>query len=175
MVMLQEASAASQVIRADRVSLRKPVPDDGLSLHKLVAASPPLDPNSLYCNLLQCSHFADSAIAAEASGQLVGFISGYRLPSSPEVLFLWQVVVAARCRGQGLAGKMLNQLVKQQVSLRFIETTINPGNQPSWRLFERLAAALNAPLATHTLFECNRHFGGAHADEILVRIGPLAS
>ncbi|WP_235992294.1 diaminobutyrate acetyltransferase [Cellvibrio polysaccharolyticus] len=175
MVMLQEAPAASQAIRANKVSLRKPVSDDGLSLHRLVAASPPLDPNSLYCNLLQCTHFADTAIAAEAAGHLVGFISGYRLPDSPEVLFVWQVVVDANCRGQGLAGRMLSQLVTQQSSLRFIETTINPGNQPSWRLFEALAADLGAPLETRTLFARDRHFGGEHADEILVRIGPLAS
>lgn len=175
MASAPEAQAASQTIRADRVSLRKPVSEDGLTLHRLVAASPPLDTNSVYCNLLQCSHFADTGIAAEQDGTLVGFISGYRKPTAPGVLFIWQVVVAEAARGQGLASRMLRALVARQSEsgLQFIETTINPDNRPSWRLFESLASALNVPLATETLFFQDRHFGGAHPDEVLVRIGPL--
>src|SRR5690606_42164986 len=66
---------------------------------ELVARCQPLDTNSVYCNLLQCSDFADTAIAAEdANGQLVGFISGYRPPSRPDTLFVWQVAVDASMR-----------------------------------------------------------------------------
>lgn len=177
MTATQEAPAASQIIRADKVSLRKPVPEDGLLLHTLVAASPPLDPNSVYCNLLQCSHFADTALAAEYEGRLVGFISGYRQPADVTVLFIWQVVIDAALRGQGLAGRMLRKLIAQHIeqSTQYIETTINPDNQASWRLFEKLASDFNTSLTTNTLFESQQHFGGAHPDEVLVRIGPFCS
>src|SRR5690625_5758066 len=47
----------------DGLLFRKPSAKDGYPLHELVAASPPLDPNSAYCNLLQCTHFADTAVA----------------------------------------------------------------------------------------------------------------
>lgn len=66
------------------ISLRTPVKDDGYRLHQLVAECPPLDPNSIYCNLLQCSHFAETGVAAEIDGDLVGFISGYIPPNSPK-------------------------------------------------------------------------------------------
>src|SRR5690606_8989288 len=62
------------------VSLRKPDGEDGSKLHALVKRCKPLDENSLYCNLLQCTHFADTCVAAELDGELVGFISAYIPP-----------------------------------------------------------------------------------------------
>src|SRR5690606_9709400 len=60
-------------------SLRRPRATDGYALNQLVKRCPPLDTNSVYCNLLQCSDFSATGIAAEDSqGELVGFISGYR-------------------------------------------------------------------------------------------------
>ncbi|MFW9674712.1 hypothetical protein V3H45_25585, partial [Vibrio parahaemolyticus] len=79
------------VLSFPTVMLRRPTDGDGYNLHQLVARCQPLDTNSVYCNLLQCSDFADTAIAAEnAQGELVGFISGYRPPSRPDTLFVWQ-------------------------------------------------------------------------------------
>src|SRR5690606_15070663 len=53
---------------------------DGSDVYKLISCCQPLDTNSMYCNLMQCSHFAQTVVAAEMNGELVGFISGYRLP-----------------------------------------------------------------------------------------------
>ena len=97
---------------SDTVLLRHPTAADGYALNQLVAANPPLDPNSIYCNLLQCSHFADTAIAAFKGEQMVGFASGYVLPKEPNVLFVWQIVVDPAARGLGLAKK----LVKAQLA-----------------------------------------------------------
>ena len=93
------------------ITLRKPTKDDGYRLHQLVAECPPLDPNSIYCNLLQCSHFAETGVAAEKEGDLVGFISGYIPPQQPETVFVWQVAVHEKGRGQGLAKRMLKEIV----------------------------------------------------------------
>ena len=72
------------------VTLRKPESTDGYALNSLVERCKPLDTNSVYCNLLQCHDFADTAIAAEtADGDLVGFISGYRPPARQDTLFVW--------------------------------------------------------------------------------------
>lgn len=156
--------------------LRPPRATDGLAVFELVRQSPPLDPNSLYCNLLQCSHFAATCVAAESEQRLVGFVSAYLRPDAPGTLFIWQVVVAEAARGQGLAPRMLADLLArpQVQSARFIETTITPANAASWRLFEKLAAALDAPLTKVEHFERDTHFGGTHESEWLVRVGPLA-
>ena len=82
-----------------------------LAVHKLVADSGVLDLNSTYAYVLLCTDFADSSIVAERDGRVCGFIGGYHPPQRPDVLFVWQVVVAASERGTGLGGAMLDALV----------------------------------------------------------------
>ncbi|MBE7928175.1 diaminobutyrate acetyltransferase [Pseudomonas saudiphocaensis] len=164
------------VLSVPTVTLRRPTDGDGFSLHQLVARCQPLDTNSVYCNLLQCSDFADTAIAAEdAQGQLVGFISGYRPPSRPDTLFVWQVAVDASMRGQGLALRMLLALTERVAAqgVRFMETTISPDNGASQALFKKAFAQLGADYSTRTLFSRSKHFAGRHEDEVLYRAGPF--
>ncbi|GAA5189651.1 diaminobutyrate acetyltransferase [Ferrimonas gelatinilytica] len=148
---------------------------DAVELHALVKNSPPLDPNSLYCNLLQCSHFADTAIAARQDGRLIGFISGYRIPERPNTLFVWQVVVAAEARGQGLAHRMLCQLLAKPAcrDVSFLETTITPDNDASWALFKRLQRTLECDGKESVQFDQQRHFQDQHQTEMQFRIGPF--
>jgi len=158
------------------VTLRRPTDGDGFALHALVARCQPLDTNSVYCNLLQCSDFADTAMAAEdAQGQLVGFISGYRPPSRPDTLFVWQVAVDASMRGQGLALRMLMALTHRVATqgVRFMETTISPDNGASQALFRKAFAQLGVDYDTRTLFSRAVHFAGQHEDEVLYRAGPF--
>lgn len=157
------------------ITLRKPQADDGYRLHQLVAACPPLDPNSVYCNLLQCSHFADTGVAAEKDGELVGFISGYIPPQEPDVLFIWQVAVHENGRGQGLGKRMLKAILAREAcrDVRFLHTTITGDNEASWGLFGSLARDLGADMNRAPHFERERHFGGQHDTEYLLRIGPF--
>lgn len=167
------------VLSVPTVTLRRPSDGDGFPLHQLVARCQPLDTNSVYCNLLQCADFADTAIAAEdANGQLVGFISGYRPPSRPDTLFVWQVAVDASMRGQGLALRMLMALiarVAREHEVRYLETTISPDNGASQALFKKAFAKLEADYSTRTLFSRSEHFAGQHEDEVLYRAGPFAA
>ncbi len=158
-------------------TLRRPTAADGARVHDLVAACPPLDRNSLYCNLLQCTHFADSSIVAEQAGRLVGWISGYRLPADPATLFVWQVAVDAAARGTGLGRRMLLALLARPelAGVRWLETTVTPENSASRALFRSLARHTGAPLAETAGFERDAHFGGRHASEPLLVIGPIDS
>jgi diaminobutyrate acetyltransferase len=159
------------------VTLRQPTDQDGYSLHQLVARCQPLDTNSVYCNLLQCTDFAATAMAAEnAQGELVGFISGYCPPSRPDTLFVWQVAVDSSMRGQGLALRMLLALiarVAREQGARYLETTISPDNGASQALFLKAFATLGIEYRTRTLFSRERHFAGLHEDEVLYRAGPF--
>ncbi len=159
----------------DNIDFRHPTAEDGYTVNQLVAANPPLDPNSVYCNLLQCSHFAKTAIAAFEGEQMLGFVSGYRPPETPEVLFVWQLVVDSRARGKGLA----KRLVKAQLQgegcrgVTHIHTTITPDNDASWGVFKSLARDLDAELNSRVHFQRDTHFGGQHDDEHLLVIGPF--
>nr|WP_289286601.1 diaminobutyrate acetyltransferase [Methylophaga sp. UBA3991] len=157
------------------MTLREPTAEDGSSVFELIAACPPLDTNSMYCNLLQSSHFSQTSVAAEMNETLVGFISGYVLPKKPDTLFIWQVAVGEKARGQGLASRMLRHiLIREQCkNVKFIETTITPDNRASWALFESLANKLDAELNRSVMFDRQQHFAGQHETEMLVRVGPF--
>lgn len=158
------------------ITLRRPTKDDGYRLHQLIAQCPPLDTNSIYCNLLQCSHFADTAVVAERAGDMVGSVTGYRLPARPETLFIWQVAVHEQARGQGLARRMLEAIVSREEcrGITHLETTITADNAASWGLFRGFARHLGAEISWSEHFRQAEHFGGQHASEFLVRIGPFA-
>lgn len=159
--------------------LRAPEPGDGPAVFDLIARCPPLDANSRYCNLLQCSHFASTSViaVAGAEGAALGFVSGYRIPARLDTLFVWQVAVDPAARGLGLGLGLLRHLLARSelADIRFLETTIGPGNRASWALFERLARELSAAIATTTLFDSHTHFAGQHPDEVLLRIGPFVA
>lgn len=157
--------------------LRLPVTEDGPAVFDLIRRCAPLDVNSRYCNLLQCSHFADTCVVASREGDVVGFLSGYRLPRSPATLFVWQVAVGAGVRGQGLGGSMLDHLLERPAcaGVRYLETTITADNQASWGLFAAFARRREASLERSLMFDQHRHFDGHQAGEYRVRIGPLAS
>jgi L-2,4-diaminobutyric acid acetyltransferase len=146
-----------------------------MTINQLVAISPPLDTNSAYCNLLQCSHFADTSVIAKESDQCLGFVSGYLIPARPDTLFVWQVVVSEAARGRGLASQLLEQLLERPAcqQVRYVETTITEDNAASWALFRKLANHLTAELSEAVGFDKETHFHGAHASEHLLRIGPF--
>jgi L-2,4-diaminobutyric acid acetyltransferase len=153
------------------------VATDGAAVHNLIARCPPLDTNSRYCNLLQCTHFADTSVIAEIAGNVAGFISGYLEPGRRDTLFVWQVAVAPECRGERLALRMLMQLLQRadRRNIRYLTTSITADNAASWRTFERLAAALDSDITAAPWLSRERHFDGCHDAERLVRIGPFTN
>lgn len=152
-----------------------PAAEDGAAVSRLIAASPPLDVNSAYCNLLQCTDFAPTCVLAEREGAPVGWLSAYRPPAAPECLFVWQIAVAADARGQGLAGRMLDALLARPAAAgaSALTTTITSDNAGSWALFEAFARRHGAALERTPRFQREAHFGGAHDTEWEARIAPL--
>lgn len=158
-----------------RIELRKPVSTDGYGVNQLVARCAPLDTNSIYCNLLQCDHFAQTSVIALELGNVVGFVSGYCIPERPDTLFVWQVAVDESQRGTGLATTMLRHILgRSELSeVTFLETTITPDNKGSWALFTRFSERVNAPLEKKEFYRSQPHFNGEHDTEWLLRIGPF--
>lgn len=154
------------------LTFRKPEAEDGSAVWALIQACKPLDENSMYCNLIQCDHFADTCILAELDGAAVGWISGYRLPDAPDTLFVWQVAVSAEARGMGLASKMLDQLLSRDdmAGVLRVKTTITRDNTASWSLFNSLADRHDGRLAHEPHYKKDNHFDGEHATEYMVTI-----
>lgn len=168
---IKKAAAPAQI------TFRKPVSEDGAAVNALIRECKPLDENSLYCNLLQCDHFADTCILAERGGEILGWISGYLPPAEPGAFFVWQVAVSPKGRGLGLARKMLDKLMARDecAEVDTLLTTITADNDASWGLFRSFARRMDAPVEAEAHYERDAHFDGAHATEHLARIGPFGA
>lgn len=153
------------------VTLRVPDVSDGRAVHGLVVASGVLDVNSVYAYCATFRHFPDTCVVAESDGAIGGFVTGYRIPARPDVLFVWQVGVSATHRGQGLATRMLRWLL-EHTGASFIETTVTPDNTASRALFHGLSRKLGTD-CTVSEGLTPAHLGSDHAPEELFRIGPL--
>ncbi len=173
---LAEAPDSHSKPALEPLHLRPPVATDGPAVTALIAACPPLDRNSAYCNLIQCTHFADHCVVAEREGRIDGWVSGHRPPSDPNAFFVWQVAVATEARGQKLAGRMIEALLARsaQRGVTHLITTVTDDNIASWALFNGLARKWDAPMERSALFERDAHFAGAHATEFQARIGPIS-
>ncbi len=173
--MTDAQNAPSETAPAGAIRFRKPASTDGPAITALIAACPPLDRNSRYCNLIQCAHFADHCIVVEKNGRIIGWVSGYRPPSDPAAFFVWQVAVSTEGRGQRLASRMIKELLVRpaQKGVKRLITTITADNDASWALFRGLARDWDAELERQPLFEREAHFAGVHATEFEARIGPL--
>ncbi|GAA3921700.1 diaminobutyrate acetyltransferase [Litoribacillus peritrichatus] len=162
-------------MNVDKVILKEPQAGLGSLVHRLISRCPPLDANSMYCNLLQTHHFSKTSVAALYQSQLVGFVSGYVIPERPDTLFIWQVAVDDQARGKGLARKMIAEILQRPGChhVNYLETSITASNVGSWSLFQSLANKLEAELDKSVLFDRDRHLDDLHDTEYLVRIGPF--
>lgn len=164
-----------------KLRLRHPSAEDGAAMWALVKETGVLDLNSAYLYIMMGLYYSEACILAEdLSGpepRLTGFVMGFIPPQKDHTYFLWQIGVSESARGQGLATKMIRQLLSSpgMAQINTIETTITPGNEASRRLFTRLAEKLNAPLEIRSEFFAESCFpqAGAHEAEDLFLIGPF--
>jgi L-2,4-diaminobutyric acid acetyltransferase len=154
------------------LSFRAPRAEVGPAITALIADCPPLDTNSAYCILLQCTHFADTCVVAERAGVLAGWASAYRPPSAPDQLFVWQIAVHRAARGAGLGTQLLEALLARPGAkgATGLLTTITAPNAASWALFDAFARRCGGPMHRRPIFDRDAHFAGAHDTEHLVSI-----
>ncbi|MFF0431445.1 diaminobutyrate acetyltransferase [Streptomyces sp. NPDC004327] len=166
---------------------------DGAELWRIARESGELDVNSPYSYLLWCRDFAGTtAVARDATGRPVGFVTGYLRPEAPGTLFVWQVAVEGSHRGTGVAGALLDSLsarVAAEHGLVRIEATVTPGNVASDRMFRSFARRHGAGLTREVLFpaavfpvpagtgeqQAPHEQHEPHEPEVLYRIGPLTA
>lgn len=163
---------ALELLKRPTLTLRKPGPEDGADIWELVRNCPPLDTNSMYCNLVQCDHFRETCVLAELDGKVAGWISGHILPDDGETLFVWQVAVSETARGMGLGSRMLDHLVNRPAcrAVRRLQTTITADNDASWALFRRFARSQGTKAEAQPYYTQTTHFRDRHQTENLVTI-----
>jgi L-2,4-diaminobutyric acid acetyltransferase len=149
----------------------RPSTQDGAAIWRIARDSRKLDLNSSYAYLLWCHDFADTSAVARVGDEIVGFVIGYRRPTEPDTVVVWQIAVAAGQRGRGTAGALLDALVRR-TGVRHVETTITPDNDASSALFRSAADRWGAQMRVAGEFAA-REFPDDHETEVLYRIGPI--
>jgi L-2,4-diaminobutyric acid acetyltransferase len=141
---------------------------------RIARDSETLDLNSPYSYLLWCRDFAGTSVIARDGEEACGFITGYVRPDEVGTLFVWQVAVDRRYRGQGVAGRMLGYLGDKVAAegRRYLEATVTSDNTASGRMFESFARDRGCVIERRPLFS-SEQFPIHHPTEVLLRIGPL--
>lgn len=159
---------------ATGVLLREPRMLDGGGMWRVARDSGELDLNSSYAYLLFCRDFAATCRVAVAGDTVVGFVLAYCRPAYPARLFVWQVAVDERYRGQNVAGRLLDGIVDSAAGIRTLETTITEENAASQRLFVKFAERHGARLDVQPLFH-SEAFPDDHDTESLYVISDIRS
>lgn len=162
-------------VRGTRILLRSPTAADGAAMWELARASGVLESNSSYAYLMFAKFFAETCVLAAADGKPIGFVTGFIPPDAPNTVFVWQIGVSASYRGQGIAKKMLRELLERQAcsSVRFLEATVSMDNRASRALFTGMAKELGTNCRTAECFPAHLFPEGAHEAEWTYRIGPV--
>jgi L-2,4-diaminobutyric acid acetyltransferase len=162
--------------RTDHVELSPPRPTDGPALRGLALLAEGLDVNPTYAYALWVQEFASTTVVARSGEALVGYATGFRRPTEPSALFVWQIAVHPEHRGSGLARRMLHHLADADADAHpapiTIEATVAPGNVASVATFARFAQERGAPISNRPHFD-QVQLGSGHDPEHLVRIGPI--
>lgn len=168
----------TDVIPKTKVFLfRHPTKQDGKHLWEIAKSSGSLDLNSVYHYLIMCRHFGKTSLVSEKQGQVIGFVTAYIPPDSPDTVFVWQVAVDEKERGQGLGVHLLTNVFKnaRKWGVKNLDATITPSNRASIGLFTAVARRLNAPFEFKEEFFSTADFGkNAHEAEMLFHIGPIS-
>lgn len=172
---MPEAQQQTREAPGRQATMRPATVEDGAAMWRVARDTGVLDLNSPYAYLMACAHFGDTCVVAEIDDRVVGFITGYRLPRRPEVVFVWQVGVDESARGRGVAGGMLDALVDLEAcsGVTHMETTVTPSNAPSQALFRSFARRRGAEVTVQPFFGEDLFPGAGHEAEELYRIGPL--
>ena len=141
----------------------------GADMWRIARDSGSLDLNSSYAYLLLSRDFGRSCRVAIVDGEVIGFVVGYLRPDSVQSLFIWQIAVDQRARGQGVAACLLDDVVAAVPEVITLETTITADNEPSQRLFTSFAERHGGVISISTLFD-DRDFPDGHDAELLYEI-----
>ncbi|MDZ7819397.1 MAG: diaminobutyrate acetyltransferase [Aliarcobacter sp.] len=157
------------------ILFRIPQKKDAKKIVDLIKSGGSLDLNSEYLYLLQTTHFNETCSVAVYEDKIIGFVSGYLLPKEEEKLFIWQVAVSSKFRGQNLAKRIIMDIFNRNNSkkqIKYILSTVSPSNKSSQRVFEKVANDFDTNIKNETLFSLD-DFIDSHEIEVQYTIGPI--
>lgn len=166
---------SNPLVRKGSWSIEAPMETDASMIRTIAQNSRSLDVNSTYAYLLCCSIFKRTTRVLRKQTIIGGFATGLLKPDTPDELFIWQVAVAELAQGKGLGLAMILDIIRGEVSrgVRFVEATVTPSNERSFRMFQKVATELRCPLNRTAGFKSELFETESHPPEECIRIGPV--
>lgn len=158
-----------------KIRFRVPQLRDGAAVWRLAKDTQTLDLNSPYAYLLWCDRFEKTSLVAEVGTTIIGFMIGFEPPGKEGVLFVWQIAVSKKHRGQGLARKMLEEFFERESDFDRVEATVTPSNAASQRLFRSFARRDERLCEESEYLNPDDFPTPGHEAEVLFQIGPTGS
>lgn len=157
-----------------KIYIQKPKKEYAQEIFRLIKNCKVLDVNSEYLYLLQTTHFKECCTVALCDNEVVGYVSGYKIPHHEDKLFIWQVAIDEKLRGIGLANKLILNTLRRKINsnVRYIHTTVSPDNNSSIKMFSKLAKSLETNMKSKNFFK-KEDFINQHEEEVLYEIGPI--
>lgn len=159
----------------EELSFRTPTVDDAASIFQMVKDSGVLDCNSRYVYLLWTEFFAHHCLVVEDTKGLGGFVIGFCPETFQDAYFVWQIAVAPRLRGRGVARQLVLEALgsQQHRNIQWLLAHVGETNTASERLFRSLANRLETDLEIEKGFTTDMFGDSGHESERLFRIGPF--
>lgn len=157
------------------IRIRRPRAEEGSAIWSLVRRSESLESDGGHVLALLVSRFADTCLVAEAEGALIGFVGGYRTPTPPHSVLLWQIDVDPEFRGKGLGHALLHALIRCPgcADVEYLEAALESSHVACKRLLEGFARELETSCEVTSGGSETRSKGGNGQE--LLRIGPIHS
>lgn len=136
-------------MKPDRdLDIRTCTPDDLHQVSQFVESCPPLERHTGFTYWVTFNFWGDTCFVAADGDEIVGYASGVGAGRSPELIYIWQVGVAERYRGNGLSQLLISKVVEaaRGKGFRRANVSIAPDNEASLTAFRRVAAALGSDL-----------------------------
>lgn len=138
-------------------------------LCQLIKSVGSLDLNSSYLYLLLAHYFSKDCLVAKIDQKIIGFVTAIKTDNN--TLFIWQIGINKNFQGQGIAKKLLQELIKKQPNnIKRIEFSISPSNQASLGLFTKYAATIDSKILPVEKFETDLFFENGHEEEVFYQI-----
>lgn len=169
------ARSCSTLPDREELSFRTPTVEDAAGIFQMVKDSGVLDCNSRYVYLLWTEFFACHCLVVEDAEGLAGFVIGFCPEEFENAYFVWQIAVAPRLRGRGIARQLVLQTLQSQQhhDVQWLLAHVGDSNTASERLFRSLASRLGADLEIGAGFTADMFGDSGHESERLFRIGPF--
>ena len=122
-----------------QIKIRTAQQNDFLDVYTFISQCKPLENYSEHFYKIMLRYFGNTCFIAEFKKDIIGFIMCFISQMDAKTMFIWQIGVFSKFRGNEIGKMLLKEAEKtaQVYRCKRIELTVDPENVPSQKFFEK--------------------------------------